>query len=65
MAQIEIGDSERNRVFNSMKLEVERLNKQMRSTILDLKNEKFERFNLKANYDQSLMILEKKDAIEK
>lgn len=32
---------------------------------MDLKNEKFERFNLKANYEQSLSIIEKKNSQEK
>lgn len=33
--------------------------------MLELKNEKFQRFNLKANYEQSLNIMEKKNTQQK
>lgn len=45
--------------------EIEKYTKLFQEAMTNFKNEKFERVNLKANYDQSLNIIEKKNAAEK
>ena len=46
-------------------MEVDKYMKLHQNTLLDYKNEKFERVNLKSKYDQSLTIIDKKNKNER